>query len=141
MDSSTFPNLISLGTIRTSNLTVAFCFAAGTQIATGSGERAGETLTIGDQVLAEDGRSVPVKWIGRQMLNKSRHGQRMQPVGIRVGALGQGPPHRDLTLTTDHGLTIDGLVVNAAAFVNRAPIDFAPSAELGDSFVVYHVET
>ncbi|HYZ34165.1 MAG TPA: Hint domain-containing protein, partial [Crenalkalicoccus sp.] len=42
------------------------CFLAGTAIATPEGERAIETLAIGDLVLTAEGRAAPVRWVGRQ---------------------------------------------------------------------------
>src|SRR4029079_13440407 len=42
------------------------CFLQGTMIACPGGQRAVESLAFGDFVLTEDGRSVPVKWLGRQ---------------------------------------------------------------------------
>lgn len=119
----------------------AFCFAAGTLIATGSGERAVEDLCIGDPVMTADGRIVPVKWIGRQTLFPQFSGERTAPVRIRAGALGDGLPHTDLTVTADHGIVIDGLVINASALVNGDSIDFVPVAELEDIVTYYHVET
>lgn len=117
------------------------CFLSGTLIETPAGARAVEALAIGDLVVAADGRSVPVKWIGRQTLNKFRHGAHRQPVRIRAGALGDGIPHADLTVTADHGMVMDGFVINASALVNGTTIDWVPSAELPDNFTVYHIET
>jgi len=48
---------------------------------------------------------------------------------------------RDLVLTADHALLIDGLLVNAGALVNGTSIDYVPLSELGESYTVYHVET
>ena len=43
------------------------CFAAGTMIATPEGETAVEELSISDSILTASGKTVAVKWIGRQM--------------------------------------------------------------------------
>ncbi|KHQ52305.1 Hint domain-containing protein [Mameliella alba] len=118
-----------------------YCFAAGTEIATPSGSRPVESLTIGDLVLTADGRIVPVKWLGRQALRTGIAARRAQMVRIRAGALGDGIPHRDLTVTADHGMILDGLVVNASAMVNGDSIDFVPLSDLPQRFTVYHVET
>ena len=117
------------------------CFAAGSLIATPDGERTVEDLGIGDSILTAGGRTVPVKWVGRQTVWKLRHRARSQPVRIRAGALGGGLPHRDLTVTADHGMVLDGYVINASALVNHDTINFVPLAELGDVFTVYHIET
>jgi len=119
----------------------AFCFAAGTMIATGTGERAVEELCIGDPVMTAEGKIVAVRWVGRQTLFPQFTGERTAPVRIRAGALGDGLPHSDLTVTADHGMILDGLVINASALVNGSTIDFIPLAELPDRVTYYHVET
>lgn len=117
------------------------CFAAGTLIATPDGQTPVEALAIGDPVLRMDGTAAAVKWIGRQTLRKVLSGAHMQPVRIRAHAFGNGVPHSDLTVTADHGMVMDGYVINASALVNGDTIDFVPMAELSDSFTVYHIET
>src|SRR5262249_25748161 len=70
---------------------VVICFLAGTMIMCPGGERAVETLAIGDLILTADGRAVPVKWIGRQTvvtLFGPPEGRR--PVCIAAGAAGGG---------------------------------------------------
>ncbi|NKX44916.1 Hint domain-containing protein [Roseicyclus persicicus] len=124
------------------NAQVVNCFAAGTRIRTPGGDRAVETLAAGDLVMTADGRSVPVKWLWRQTLS-TRFGtaERLQPVRVRAGALGEGLPQRDLVVTADHALSIDGLLVDAGALVNGHSIDRVPLSDLGELFAVYHVET
>lgn len=121
--------------------TYTYCFAAGTGIATPSGEVAVEALAIGDKVLTADGRTIPVRWIGRQMVSNLFAGERARPVLIRAGALGDGLPRADLTVTADHGMVIDGLVINAGALVNGTTITSVPLAELPATVTYYHVET
>lgn len=121
---------------------VVVCFLAGTMIATPDGETAVEHLSIGDLVVTADGRSVPVKWIGLQTLTTvfgMPDGRK--PVCVAAGALGEGLPTRDLRLTSDHALLMDGLAIQAGALVNDATIRRIPASELGQHFVVYHVET
>jgi hypothetical protein len=119
-----------------------YCFAEGTRIATPAGAVAVEALGIGDPVLTADGRVVAVKWVGRQTVSTRFHmAERLQPVRVRAGALGGGLPERDLVLTADHALLVDGLLVNAGALVNGGSIDWVPVSELGERFTVYHVET
>jgi len=119
----------------------SYCFAAGTLIATPEGDREVETLGIGDEILTADGRTVAVKWLGRQTLRKFLNAARIQPVRIRAGALGDGLPRRDLTVTGEHGMMIDGLVINASALVNGTTIDWVPLDEIADEVTYYHVET
>jgi len=101
-----------------------------------------ETLQIGDLVLTEDGRSVPVKWLGEQRVkNWMFTGSDKASVCITKGALGEGLPHADLFVSADHGMVLDGLIINASALVNHTTIRFVPMAEMPPEFTYYHVET
>ncbi len=118
------------------------CFAAGTLIATPEGETAVERLAIGDLVTTADGRSVAVKWVGRQTVHKLfTPRERFVPVRVTAGALGNGLPHSDLVLTADHALILDGLAINASALVNGTTICWEPAEALPGTVTYYHVET
>jgi hypothetical protein len=121
---------------------LTLCFLAGTLIATPAGPMAVERLGAGDMVLTADGRGVKVKWVGRQtvaVLFGIPEGRR--PVVISAGALADDMPARDLRLTADHALLLDGVLVQAGALVNGSTIRRIPIDELGARFVVFHVET
>ena len=118
-----------------------YCFAADTMIATPKGERRVDALAIGDVVTTQDGAKVPVRWIGRQVLYPGYMGEKSAPVRIAAGALGNNIPHSALTVTADHGMIIDGLVINASALVNGDTIRFVPVQDLPNQMTVYHVET
>ena len=117
------------------------CFAPGTLIATPDGATRVEALRIGDQIRTADGRAVPVTWIGRRTVLKGFAGERARPVRVTAGALGDGLPHRDLVLTADHALILDGLAINAGALVNGTTITLDPLATLPERITHYHVET
>lgn len=106
------------------------CFREGTPIATPAAERPVEALGPGDPVLTADGRVVPVKWIGRQTRMVTFSGDAVCPVRIRAGALADNVPHADLDVTADHGMLVDGLVVNAGALVNGTSVVRVPASEL-----------
>jgi len=126
----------------TSSEPYTYCFLSGTMIATPSGEVPVEHLKIGDMIATADGRAVPVKWLGEQRLRNSMFTPaHMAPVCIARGALGEGLPHSDLYVSADHGLMIDGLVINAGALVNGSTIRFVPMAEMDQYFTYYHIET
>ena len=60
------------------------CFLAGTLIATPSGERAIETLRVGDLVLTADGRAVPILFAGRTTVEaRSARGAQGLPILIQ----------------------------------------------------------
>jgi len=119
-----------------------YCFLGGTMIATPKGAVPIEYLKIGDLVATDDGRAVPVKWVGEQRVKKSMFTPwSLMPVCIAKGALGGGLPHTDLYVSADHGLIIDGLVINAGAIVNGSTIRYVPMAEMPPEFIYYHIET
>ena len=99
------------------------CYAAGTAILTPDGEVAVETIQAGDAVMtSEAGRLVPrtVKWTGFREIDLTRHARpaAAAPIRFRQGALGDGLPARDLLLSPDHCLFIDGGLIPARLLVN-----------------------
>lgn len=118
------------------------CFAEGTPIATADGEQPVEALKVGDLVRTADGHTVPVKWIGRQTVQKRfTPSVRFCPVRIKAGALGDNTPHADLTVTADHGILVGNVMVNAAALVNGTTIVRVPADQLADRVTYWHIET
>lgn len=119
-----------------------YCFLAGTRIATPTGTVAVEDLAIGSPVLTADGRTVPVKFRGRQTIVAAfGPDPARRPVRILAGALGPGRPARDLRVTADHALLLHGVLVQAGALVNGTTIRRMTGEELGDRYTVFHVET
>ncbi|MBW5799011.1 Hint domain-containing protein [Halomonas elongata] len=116
------------------------CFAAGTMIATPDGEVPVESLSIGDLVLTASGEQVPVKWIGRQSVHRLFSAGHA-PVRISESALEPGVPNQDLVLTANHGVLVDGLVINAGALINHDTIDYLPWNEMPEAITYYHIET
>jgi len=118
------------------------CFFPGTLIATVGGSVAVEALRIGDGVVTADGDVVPVKWIGRQTVVAAfGPGRERGPVLVCAGAFAPGLPVRDLRITSDHALLLDGLLVQAGALVNGTTVRRMTAAELGERYTVFHVET
>jgi hypothetical protein len=115
------------------------CFLTGTLILTDKGEIAVEALTIGDQVLTAEGQIETIKWIGRQTRepNQVQSPLRGYPILIKAGALGNHLPHRDLYVSPDHALLVDGLLINAGALVNDITI---LKTEPTETFIYHHVE-
>lgn len=139
IDASALPPTLA-GVDFTSSVTE--CFLTGTRVATPDGETAVEELAIGDEILTADGTTVPVRWVGWQkVVTAFQPPERLMPVRIQAGALGNGLPKRDLTLTGDHALCVDGMLINASALVNDTTITWVPVSEFGGSYTVYHVET
>jgi hypothetical protein len=63
---------------------------------------------------------------------------RVLPIRVRVGALGDGLPARDLLLSPDHALLIDGVLVQAGALVNG--ISVVRESDLPPTYTYYHLE-
>ncbi|GAB4069293.1 Hint domain-containing protein [Ancylobacter sonchi] len=115
------------------------CFLAGTMIATPTGEVAIETLKPGDLVLTADGSTKPVRWLARQSVSTLfADPLKVMPIRIRSGALGEGLPLRDLFVSCDHALEIDGVLVQAGALVNGTSI--ARHTDMPQRFAYFHVE-
>jgi hypothetical protein len=120
-------------------LTEVSCYAAGTAIATPSGEVAVEALRPGHIVRTATGRLAPVAWVGRMAIDLARHPapQHAAPVRIAADAFAPGLPRRDLLLSPDHALMIAGALIPARKLVNGATI----SQDLDAESVTYvHVE-
>ena len=107
---------------------VLVCYAAGTRIATPDGDAAVEDLAEGDTVLTlvDGDRHVPmpVKWVGHRRLDLTAHPRPdlAAPVRIRRGAFGQDLPHRDLVLSPDHCVFVDGRLIPAKLLINDMTI-------------------
>jgi hypothetical protein len=114
-----------------------YCLLAGTLVLTATGERPVEDIRIGDLVLTADGDTVPVRWVGRQSLI-TMFNHRALPIVIRVGALGDNVPSRDLHVSPDHAILLDDYLVQAQALVNGTTITVmdTPPAQLD----YYHLE-
>lgn len=115
------------------------CFGSGARVATPQGSAYVEALCIGDAILTHDGRAVAVKWVGRQTLVPRF--SRLRMIRVAEGALGDGLPLRDLVLTADHALMLDGVLVNAGALVNGTTVIEVAAADLPGRVTVYHIET
>jgi hypothetical protein len=119
--------------------TDAACFMAGTLIRTPDGEVAVETLKRGDLVLASDGQVKPVSWLGVQTISARFADKiRVWPIRIRAGALGENVPSRDLLLSPDHAVLVDGALFQAGALVNGTSI--VRETDMPEVFGYYHVE-
>lgn len=105
------------------------CFAAGTRIATADGDIAVEHLRVGDKVLTVIGGGVvSIIWIGRRVIDCTRHPAPKQvwPVRIAAGALGDRQPTRDVMLSPDHGIHMNGVLIPVKYLINGASIVQVP---------------
>jgi hypothetical protein len=126
--------------IETNTAQEAQCFLGGTRIRTPDGEIAIEDLEIGDLVETLNG-ALPVKWIGRRTFKKtvSRWPLSVAPIRVARFALHDQYPHRDLYLSPEHCLFIDGALIPVKWLVNGRSV---VSAAMDDSegITYFHIE-
>lgn len=92
---------------------VTQCFAAGTKIATPDGYRAVEKLRMGDTVAVAGGGEAAIEWVGSRHIDCTRHPEPAQvwPYRIAAHAIARGVPARDLYLSPDHAVFLNGVLV------------------------------
>jgi hypothetical protein len=115
------------------------CYVRGTMILAEFGELAVEDLRIGDRVVTVTGASLPVRWIGRREYYASDLDDALDllPIRICVGALGLNMPHRDLYVSPEHCMLIDGAMIPARNLINGTTITQPGS---GERVGYYHLE-
>jgi hypothetical protein len=132
-------NLNTGSTITRGALDTSVCFMAGTMIRVPDGEVPVESLKRGDLILTSDGRSVPVDWLGIQTVSLVfADKMRVLPIRIRAGALSENTPSRDLLVSPDHALLVEGALIQAGALVNGTSI--VRETDVPMTFKYYHVE-
>ena len=115
------------------------CFAAGTRIATNRGEVAVEHLAPGDEVRTmHHGGFAPITWIGQRHVDCSRARQPASawPLRVRAHAFAPGQPHRDLFLSPDHAVFVDGVLIPIRYLENGRSIARDPR----DNLTYFHIE-
>jgi hypothetical protein len=115
------------------------CFCAGTLILTDKSEVPIETLKRGDLVMTSDGVARPISWIGRREICAAFADPiRCWPIRVMAGALGDNIPSRDLRLSPDHALLVEGVLIQSGALVNGTSI--VRESSVPQLFTYYHVE-
>jgi hypothetical protein len=123
----------------TSSPADTMCFLSGTSILSPRGEIPVERLRPGDLVLTTNQQSVPIRWIGRNTVSRAFSDPlRFLPIRIKAGALSEKVPSRDLLISTDHALFVDGILIHAGALINDVSI--VRERNVSSSFTYYHVE-
>ena len=118
------------------------CFVKGTSIATPSGECRVEDLRPGQRVLNTRGQAKTIKWIGSSYRSTNTDGvwsEDALPITIEAGALADQVPHRDLHLSPEHALYLDGILIPAKYLVNGITIYPAKPDDL-EGVTYYHLE-
>jgi hypothetical protein len=114
------------------------CFVENTGIETDRGLVPVQALRPGDRVrLHRQTGFAPVVWVGQRSIVCARHrGGEVWPVRIAAGAVAPGRPARDVYLSPEHSLYIDGVLVPVRHLLNDATIVQVPTERV----TYWHVE-
>jgi autotransporter-associated beta strand protein len=114
------------------------CFAGGTRILTTRGEIPVEHLREGDLAMTVSGTARAIRWIGHRRVHCDRHPRPhdVWPVCVLADAFATGQPRRDLRLSPDHSVFIDGALVPIRYLINGGTIRQLRVAEV----TYYHTE-
>jgi hypothetical protein len=137
-------NSVTILGINTSDLSVGgsgnvTCFLRDTLIRTREGDVAVQDLKIGSMVRDALGNDHRVKWVGKRAYSAlfAANNKSVLPVQITAGAMGDNLPARDLYVSPEHAILIDGVYVPAGLLVNGVTIrQFVPSLVIE----YFHVE-
>jgi len=120
---------------------IADCYLRGTRILTVDGEVPVEDLSEGYMIVTASGATRPVKWIGKRgyvtRLVSQHQRENVLPIRFVRGSLGEGLPKRDLFVSPEHMMFLDGVLIPARHLVNGTSIawcDAFPTIEY------FHVE-
>jgi hypothetical protein len=125
-----------------------FCVAHGTRIETPHGPCPVESLGAGDIVVTEDGRAVPIAWIGasRYECDRAAREDRLRPVCLRAHAFGPGLPDRDLVMSPQHRVVVEGPTCELLFGMDRAfvcarhlPDHLASRPDPEDDVIYFHI--
>ncbi|WP_316015344.1 Hint domain-containing protein [Roseobacter sp. HKCCA0434] len=111
--------------------TNVICFTPGTRISTPLGPRAVEDLAAGDLVITRDHGIRPLVWTGRRDLSLAEvtAQPKLAPILIRRDAFGPGLPGRDMMVSPQHRILVNGARLALATGAGEA---LAPAVALVD---------
>ena len=127
---------------RRPNRPKTLCFLEGTRIATPNGHCLVEELSVGQLVLTVAGQSKPIKWLGQCRRAADATGAWDHddlPITIEAHAIADNVPSRDLHLSPEHALYLDGILIPAKHLVNGTTI-YPMSTRGLDAVNYYHLE-
>jgi hypothetical protein len=117
------------------------CFLQGSRILTIDGDVPVENLKPGDWVVTTNAPA-RVKWIGRKIIRKTHSaawGRNTTPVRVSAFAIDDQSPQRDLYLSPEHALLIDGTLIPVKYLVNGHSVSFDEEAANSDTLEYFSV--
>lgn len=119
------------------------CFLRGTEIRTLDGPRKVEDIEAGDVLPTLFGGTRKVQWVGHFRYKRS-DGEKpwvedVRPVRIARSAIATNVPSKDLYVTREHCLHIDGVLIRAGSLVNGTTI-VVDAAEQWDELEYFHIK-
>lgn len=89
------------------------CFVRGTLIETSCGPKPIEVLRTGDDVLGYGGKLLKLRKVFRRSFNRRElaANEKLYPVRITAGALGEGLPRRDMLVSRQHRMLVSSKIV------------------------------
>lgn len=119
------------------------CFAAGTLIRTKHGLVPVEELEAGQLILTHDDRYQPLAMNMSSTLHARalKADEKLRPVRISAGALGNGLPHRDLLISRQHRMLVQSKIAERMFGKSQALISAIKLTELPGIFVDHNVST
>jgi len=114
------------------------CFAAGTRILTSKGKIPVQDLIVGQTVITLAGEDKPIIWMGKKTIILPGHPKpgTVQPVCIAANALAENVPDRDLWVSPDHAIYLDGYLIPAKELLNN----FSIRQDRRREVTYYHIE-
>ena len=91
--------------------TVIPCFTPGSRVEVARGTFKVEDLRVGDLIRTRDAGLQPIRWIGRKVVTQFdlATAPHLRPIRICKGALGKGVPNRDMEVSPQHRMMIEGV--------------------------------
>ncbi|MFV2052926.1 Hint domain-containing protein [Aliiroseovarius sp. YM-037] len=86
------------------------CFTRGTEILTSDGPKLVEALKVGDLLVTRDNGVKPIRWIASSVVSEERRrgNSSLEPIVIEADALGRNTPAKDLHVSPQHRILIEG---------------------------------
>lgn len=125
------------------------CFTTGTMIRTPLGDRAVESLKVGDLVDTQSNGAKPLRWLGECFVSKGlmSTSHSFRPVRIMKNAFGDGAPNCDMLVSQQHRILVEGwqselligqgeVLAAAVHLVNGATVALAQDV---NSVTYYHL--